>query len=155
MFENYKTYSFTPFSIILVSLNTAAKWLRMLTATWANWRSIQSFHYYFSGNKTDVCCFSLRQQTFFSRGFAHWVGKDKKCLNDNRCHDQHCHDTDALPLNAFFFFFVEWDMWHYSLVYFNPLHPNISWNILHTVLSGFLRVLTRRICLTINSFFIW
>ena len=70
--------------------------------------SIQSCHLYFSGNKTDVCCFSLRQQTFFSRGFAHWVGKDKKSLNDNRCHDQHCHDTDALPLNAFFFCWVRY-----------------------------------------------
>ena len=37
----------------------------------------------------------------------------------------------------------------------NPLHPNISMHILHTVLYTFLKVLTRRICLTIKSFFSW
>ena len=34
----------------------------------------------------------------------------------------------------------------------SPLHPNISMHILHTVLYTFLKVLTRRICLTIKSF---
>ena len=33
----------------------------------------------------------------------------------------------------------------------NPLHPNISMHILHTVLYTFLKVLTRRICLTIKA----
>ena len=36
-----------------------------------------------------------------------------------------------------------------------PLHPNISMHILHTVLYTFPKVLTRRICLTIKSFFSW
>ena len=36
-----------------------------------------------------------------------------------------------------------------------PLHSNISIHILHTVLLTFPRVLTRRICLTIKSFFSW
>ena len=36
---------------------------------------------------------------------------------------------------------------------FNPLHPNISIQILHTVLCTFTKVLTGRICLTIKSFF--
>ena len=35
----------------------------------------------------------------------------------------------------------------------NPLQPNISMHILHTVLFTSLKVLTRRICLTIKSFF--
>ena len=30
--------------------------------------------------------------------------------------------------------------------YINPLHPNISMHIIHTVLYAFLKVLTRRIC---------
>ena len=34
---------------------------------------------------------------------------------------------------------------------FNPLHPNISMHILHTVHYTFSRVLTRRICLTIKA----
>ena len=34
-------------------------------------------------------------------------------------------------------------------------HPNISMHILHTVLHTFTKVLTRRICLTIKSFFSW
>ena len=38
---------------------------------------------------------------------------------------------------------------------FNHLHPNISMHILHTVLYTFSKVLTRRICLTIKSFFTW
>ena len=38
---------------------------------------------------------------------------------------------------------------------FNPLHPKISIHILHTVLYTFLKVLTRRICLPIKSFFRW
>ena len=48
--------------------------------------SIQSCHYY-----------------YFFQGVCplNW-SKDKKCLNDNRCHDLHCHDTDALPLTAIF-----------------------------------------------------
>ena len=37
----------------------------------------------------------------------------------------------------------------------NPLHPNISMHILHTVLYTFPTVLTRRICLTIKSFSGW
>ena len=37
----------------------------------------------------------------------------------------------------------------------NPLHPNISIHNLHTVLYTFPKVLTRRICLTIKSFFSW
>ena len=37
----------------------------------------------------------------------------------------------------------------------NPLHPNISMHILHTVLYTFPKVLTRRICLTIKSFSGW
>ena len=35
---------------------------------------------------------------------------------------------------------------------FNPLHPNISLQVLHTVFYAFLTVLTGRICLTIKSF---
>ena len=35
----------------------------------------------------------------------------------------------------------------------NPFHPNISMHILHTVLCTFPKVLTRRICLTIDSLF--
>ena len=35
----------------------------------------------------------------------------------------------------------------------NPLHPNISRHILHTARHTFLKVLTRRICLVIKSFF--
>ena len=38
---------------------------------------------------------------------------------------------------------------------FNPLHPNISMHILHTVLYTFPKVLRRRICLTIRTFFSW
>ena len=37
----------------------------------------------------------------------------------------------------------------------NPLHPNISMHILHAVLHTFPDVLTRRICLTLKSFFSW
>ena len=36
----------------------------------------------------------------------------------------------------------------------NPLHPNISMHILHTVLYTSPKVLTRRICLRIKSFFL-
>ena len=35
----------------------------------------------------------------------------------------------------------------------NPLHPNISMHILHTNLYTFSKVLIRRICLIIKSFF--
>ena len=37
----------------------------------------------------------------------------------------------------------------------NPFYPNISMNILHTVLYTFPKILTRRIYLTIKSFFSW
>ena len=37
----------------------------------------------------------------------------------------------------------------------NSFHPNISIHIFHTVLCTFTEVLTRRICLTIRSFFNW
>ena len=39
------------------------------------------------------------------------------------------------------------------LAFFNSLHPNIRIYFLHTVLYTFPMALTRRICLTINSFF--
>ena len=35
----------------------------------------------------------------------------------------------------------------------NPLQPDIGMHILHTVLYTFPKVLTRRICLTIKSFY--
>ena len=37
----------------------------------------------------------------------------------------------------------------------NPLHPNISMYILHTVLCTFPKVLTRRICVTVKGCFSW
>ena len=37
----------------------------------------------------------------------------------------------------------------------NPVHPNISMHILHTVLYTFPMVLTRRICFKFKSFFSW
>ena len=37
----------------------------------------------------------------------------------------------------------------------NPLHPKISVHILHTVLYTFPTMLTRRILLTIKSFYGW
>ena len=37
----------------------------------------------------------------------------------------------------------------------NPLHPNISMYILHTVLHSFPKRLTRRICVTIKGCFSW
>ena len=37
----------------------------------------------------------------------------------------------------------------------NPLYPNISIHILHTVLYTFPKVLTRRICLKLKSFLSW
>ena len=40
------------------------------------------------------------------------------------------------------------------LLQVNPLHPNISTHIFHTVLCTIPKALTRRICLTIRSFFI-
>ena len=39
--------------------------------------------------------------------------------------------------------------------FIDHLHPNINMHILHTVLYKFPRLLTRRICLTIKSFFTW
>ena len=54
-----------------------------------------------------------------------------------------------------------WLCWHdlvekvpgNSTFYYNYLHPNISKDILHTVLYTFSMLLTRRICLTTKSFF--
>ena len=43
------------------------------------------------------------------------------------------------------------DFWRFL----NPSHPNINMHILHTVLNIFLKMLTRRICLTIKSFLRW
>ena len=40
-----------------------------------------------------------------------------------------------------------------TCVRIKSLHPEISIHILHTVLSAFWKVLTRRICLTVKSFF--
>ena len=37
----------------------------------------------------------------------------------------------------------------------NPLHPEINIHILHTALYTYPKVLTRRICLPIKSFFCW
>ena len=42
---------------------------------------------------------------------------------------------------------------HVSTETINPLQPNITMHILHTVIYPFPKVLTRRICLTIKNFF--
>ena len=42
----------------------------------------------------------------------------------------------------------------FFLIISNPLHPNISMHILHTVLYTFPKLLRRRICWIITSFFI-
>ena len=47
----------------------------------------------------------------------------------------------------------KWPIWNRFT--FNPLHPNISMYILHTVLYTFPKELTRRICLTIKDFLGW
>ena len=41
------------------------------------------------------------------------------------------------------------------LLVLDPLHPNLSRHILHTVLYTFLKVQTKRICLTIKSLLSW
>ena len=51
--------------------------------------------------------------------------------------DKHSHTCLSLPYAKFFF---------------NPLHPNISMHILHTFLHTFLKMLTKRNCLTIKNF---
>ena len=43
----------------------------------------------------------------------------------------------------------------YGIHIIKPLHPNIRMHILHTVLYTFPKVLTRRIFLSIKSFFSW
>ena len=40
-------------------------------------------------------------------------------------------------------------------VYVDPFHPSINEHILHTVLYTFPKMLTRRICLKVKSFFNW
>ena len=40
-----------------------------------------------------------------------------------------------------------------EMVEYNPLHPNISMLILHNTLYFFPKVLTRKMCSTIKSFF--
>ena len=37
----------------------------------------------------------------------------------------------------------------------NPLYPNINMHILYTVLQTFPKVLTKKICLTIQNFLSW
>ena len=44
---------------------------------------------------------------------------------------------------------------HHASFIFNPLHPNPSVPILHNVLYKFPKVMTRRICGIIKSFFSW
>ena len=46
-------------------------------------------------------------------------------------------------------------LWWTSSSCLNPLHVNIGMHILHTVVNTFPKVLTRRICLLIKSFFHW
>ena len=41
------------------------------------------------------------------------------------------------------------------LLVLDPLHPNLSRHILHTVFYTFLKVQTKRICLTIKSLLSW
>ena len=51
--------------------------------------------------------------------------------------DKHSHSASFYPMPSSFF---------------NPLHPNISMHIFHTFLHTFLKMLTKRICLTIKNF---
>ena len=57
------------------------------------------------------------------------------------------------------YYCTDFQYWKYCLSVLlqcvNPLHPSISMHILHTVLFTFPKALSRRICLTIKSFFSW
>ena len=44
---------------------------------------------------------------------------------------------------------------HLPLYVINPFQPNISMHILHTVLYTFVKLLTRRACLTVKTLFSW
>ena len=55
-------------------------------------------------------------------------------------------------LNVLFMDFLDYLSYNFNFI--NPLHPNISIDVLHTVLYAFPKVLIRRICLTIKSFLI-
>ena len=50
---------------------------------------------------------------------------------------------------------LRWRARNTQKITLNPLHPRISMHILHTVLYIFPKVLTGRICLTINNFLSW
>ena len=53
------------------------------------------------------------------------------------------------------FLVTVWFEVHFDFPVVNPSDPYISMLILHTVLYTFLKVLIRRICLAIKSFFSW
>ena len=81
------------------------------------------------------------------------------------------HKDGYTPFHYYFISFIYFSFIYFSFIYFfnfwwlnqaktdvktnNPLHPNISMHILHSVLNTFPKVLTRRICLTIENFFRW
>ena len=64
-------------------------------------------------------------------------------------------EIDKYNFQNFIGFYFKLRPWIYGswLRSFNNLHSNISIHILHTVLCTFPKVLIRRICLTVKSFF--
>ena len=57
--------------------------------------------------------------------------------------------------SIFFIFLNLFVLFCFFLSQFYPLHPDVSMHILITVIYTFPKVLTRRICLAIKSFFSW
>ena len=62
-----------------------------------------------------------------------------------------------IPCMYWCYYCTDFQYWKYCLSVLlqcvNPLHPSISMHILHTVLFTFPKALSRRICLTIKSFY--
>ena len=75
----------------------------------------------------------------------------KKSIRRHLCDSQPSYDEN----NPFSYTSINLYAVSFILKFFTPSHPNISMHILHTVLYTFPKVLTRRICPSIKSFFSW
>ena len=99
----------------------------------------------FSKNQTKKPCFTKDKK-------SHWTTL-MASLRSHHCQTDTCFHKQELTHDVKDDFRPKSSRNHFWTI--NPLHTDISMLILHTVLHTFLKVLTRRIYITIKGFFSW
>ena len=121
---------------MLLSLSYKTKRFRVVMGLYNN-----------SSQKTSNCCKNINDTLSFT-----WCNLFVNYTIHSENSWMYCCYYTISYLDKVTHYYLSANIWK---AFFNPLHPEISMHILHSVLHKFPKVLIRRICLTIKSFLSW